>query len=262
NMIYIILSKNLELIKGIASSNFHLLRCKINNVFEFELKYENKEQAVIKKKNYNIELIDVAIPTPDDTYMMFLNQFSYEGSKKTKQIKLTGNKYITETEIPSPHYMFQDLCTIILKQAIFPWEDPKYQKRIKRVFIITIICLLEDNVSATNMLDNIYRPINKLFNELNKINTLSEKLEYIKNDYEIIIDPNKNKYNEKMARLLTSDISDKLRKNFALEHQLITIKNNSQYKSKYLEFILSKYIEIILILQYLVNNESPQYKYV
>lgn len=53
SMVYI------SFLKGLSLATFHLFRCKINIMFDFEVKYLDYPFSINKSKQFNVELIDV-----------------------------------------------------------------------------------------------------------------------------------------------------------------------------------------------------------
>lgn len=53
-------------------------------------------------------------------------------------------------------YMFTDIATILFNDALFIWEENKYDKRIKRIFYIILTCLANESLFEKFMI-YIYR---------------------------------------------------------------------------------------------------------
>ena len=252
--VYISLLKNLSLVRGMMPiSDFHLYRCKINTVFEFDVKYSGDPLTTNKTKQFSIELIDVSITTPLDTRPAFSKLYVYDDFQPFTEINIKapfGETLVTK--IPSPHYMFVDLASMILGEALFIWEDAKYEKRIYRLIFIIVICLLSDGEIIQNI-RYACATVHNLFTTLKSMNTIDQKLNFLAPHFDIIDDPNSNRLNNSMNKLLISPIN--------FRHLLIKLKPTSVYKLKYFEQLIEKYIQMLIVAQYILFNKSNYYNY-
>lgn len=256
-MVYISLLKDIVLIRGaMPISNFHLLRCKINTVFEFSVIYNDLPESTMKKnKRFPVELIDVSVPTKKDTRSIFSQKFKYRDYVPTTEINILqsfGQPLITK--IPSPQYMFSDLSSMILGDPLFSWDDRKYAKRINRLLYIIIICLITEKRSIPEI-RAIFSSINNLFINIKKLPTIDQKLQYLEAHFDIIRDPNNDVINNTMNELLTRRV--------VFNVMRVSLKYTSPYKNlKYFHHIIEKYIEMLIIGHYIINNVSKYYNYI
>jgi hypothetical protein len=141
--IYISHTTNLDFIKGYLMSNFILFREKINSVIELTI---TRTDGTPKKilRNIGIEIIDMSIPTIHSNRQKF-SDFFRENKKKFVPVKIIYRDISLETFIPSPYFMFADMCVMLFRGSVLGWTAAKYEKRIKRLFYITLPCLYMDN---------------------------------------------------------------------------------------------------------------------
>lgn len=253
--VFISLIKNLSLIRGtMPISTFNLYRCKINVVIEFEVKYINDIFVTNKTKNFSIELIDVSIPTQHDTKSIFLLQYQYANYKPITEININASQFgTTVTKIPSPYYMFCDLASMILGESLFVWEDSKYAKRIFRLMVISVICQISDNISIP-IIRNACAMVNDLYSILKNIDTIDDKLNFLTPHFNIVKHPYSDKINQIMNKNLLKPIN--------YNHLVIKLKSNSPYGAlNYFDQIIEKYIEMLIISQYILYNRSKYYNY-
>lgn len=248
--VYIALLDSMLFLKNYNLSDFHLIRIKMNNIFDFDVT-DISSNVSSKTMKANIELVDISITDRYDTKSINYLNYSYPDKKYFVPYKIDNPAFNTDIyyDIPSPQIMFADICNMLFIDNKFVWEDKKYLKRIKRLLNLSLVCLYDDGYTTREII-KAYAIVLDLFKQLNNVHDIKSKIGLVANDYEIII----NKYND--------DINQKLRHNFTrkymsldIKNHIVKIKDSSKYKSRYLEFIISSYIRIIIICNYILNNE-------
>lgn len=101
------------------------------------------------KLNVPSEIIDLSIAHPASHKKI--------DSNKIQQVSIdVGNDYDEKNDFNFITYnidgLFRDLMTILYEEVSFPWEDMKYEKRLKRLFILSIIDLFNNEKS-----ENVYQ---------------------------------------------------------------------------------------------------------
>lgn len=134
--------------------NFSLIRTKINFVAQFTTNDGGEEkQGLI---NIPGELIDVSI-----------SKFNDDRTKKKIKDEYTEYSFdgfgntIFKFFSYSMKGMINDLFSIIFVDSKFPWEDPKYKKRLFRLFFLSLIDILSLKKNETDL--------NKFLGKLTKI---------------------------------------------------------------------------------------------
>lgn len=118
--------------------DFSLVRMMIN----FTLVYERKGK--IGMTNAPSELYDLSIGQPDDKMYKVYNSdniipFEFEYG-------MEGDKSLTDTiYIPSIQTTILDLIFILFEYRDFPWEDPKYGKRLYRLLVLIFVTEMSKN---------------------------------------------------------------------------------------------------------------------
>jgi hypothetical protein len=139
-------------------TSFDLARVKINNKTTFDI------AGVKIEKNLSADLVDMSFIRSDDTKS--LNIHKKISDLNCEEWQITTLDYIT---IPflSPHYLFYDLCNMLVEEGIFPWTDKKYEKRLKRLFLMGLTSSFLIDSSTSNQLTCL----NTLHNILVSIDT-------------------------------------------------------------------------------------------
>jgi hypothetical protein len=171
---------------------FNLVRTKVNFNFVFE-----KPDGQTMTKLIGGELIDVSIPHRlDDNF----RHFYQEGPNNLLQLyDLSFGKTKIEFLSYTYFYLAQDLEFILFKFVKKPWQTPKYEKRINRLFYLYVIDLFI-KLDSTKKRKNI---LLELYNNIFKIDlTVDNILEYGKNILDFI-EFFINKYSEEGLLIIT-----------------------------------------------------------
>jgi len=131
--------------------------------------------------------------------------------------------------IPSADYMFYDINIIIIKEILFMWQEKKYDKRIMRSLLLSLICMIQRNTNIYTLF-NQYNQLISALTELNTLNNINEKYDYVV-----------NKFNPTIEILDTGK---------SYERQNIRIATSFNF---YLDTILCKHIQHIIIVKYLTE---------
>ena len=137
---------------------FNLVRMKVNfNTLVAERTAGGTGEFTTKKLSG--ELIDVSIPHRKDGEV---NHVFGDISGTFQNYVVVDDKKENELEIQSYtlEYMIHDLVRILFKDYNFPWEDAKYVKRVKRLFFLYFVQVLNahKSIDATrSMLDGMRR---------------------------------------------------------------------------------------------------------
>jgi len=251
--IYLVYMNHLVLMKKYKVSSFNLLRVKINNEIKFNVNIKNDDVDTSRSKKMfvNFELVDVSVSTPYDNIITWINLYFYPDTVNMVDYHIKNSNFPDQkiiTKVPSPQYMFGDIAVILFEEHPFIWHDQKYAKRIQRLFILILLSFYQDGLT-TNDIYEIYSNIETLFRHLTAADNLRSRLEIFQGQYNIIVNPHGNKINEN-SRVYYGDKYHELN----IEHLLLRIKSDSPYHYKYIEFLLSNYIRMILIGNYIINN--------
>lgn len=250
--IYILYVDNLKLNKGPYNlSDFDLYRLKINTVFNFNVIRENSPFNVKKNKQVAIEIIDVSINGLNDSRRPLYEQFSYGNEEDIINIDIGNINKMNKIrfKIPSPHYMYKDLATMLFTDAMFVWEDKKYAKRIKRFLYQTLICLTSDKIITTQILDK-FNTIKESFTDMQNLVDIDDKLSYISPYVNVIDHPQNDEITEIFNNTMKRNIND-------FDIKQLVFNNPSKYANcHYIEHVLLKYIEMLVVGNYLLTNRT------
>ena len=216
-------------------------------MFYFEVKYLDSPFLINKSKQFNVELIDVSVRLPIDVRQGLAVQYHYKDNPDLTTNKIKSPNGMSETRMPSPAYMFTDIATILFYDALFVWEEKKYDKRIKRLFYIILTCLV--NEKSVREVHDIYLSIKQFFVLVNNLKTINDKLNPLRIHFEISSSPLKDKLNKLLGKSIKQEI--------IIDHLEIKLKNDSPLKKlKFFEFLIEKYIEMLIIGEYILSNQS------
>lgn len=176
------------------TDNMHIVHNYVNVIISlFRLKLNNKLYLKINDKtipmNIPVELIDVSISHLEDNKIHFTELFNTDGNSKKMQdlnIILDNNSKLP-VSIPSADYMFYDINIIIIKEILFMWQEKKYDKRITRSLLLSLICMIQRRTSVSLLL-NQYNQFSTTLRELNNINNVDGKYNYIINKFSPFIE--------------------------------------------------------------------------
>ena len=142
--------------------NFNLLRAKFD--FDGHFVFTNGDSRIIKLDG---ELIDVTIINRDNTelphFMEHLDEFTaiYEVKSENGKNNFKFLGYSIE-------YLINDLERILFVDIDYPWNDPKYAKRIKRLLYLYFIVLLINQKFDTQIRLNYINNIKIIIDSIDK----------------------------------------------------------------------------------------------
>src|SRR5439155_4648551 len=123
--------------------------------------YSNGTSKIIQLDG---ELIDVSIVNKKDTNLIHVfdhkDKFIANYEFGIGENKFTFKGYSIE-------YLISDIERILFTDVEFPWEDPKYAKRMKRLLFLYFVLLLT-NKKYKNVA-NRYEYLNKIYIIINEI---------------------------------------------------------------------------------------------
>lgn len=118
--------------EGYHHASFHLVRTKI--IFSVLFRNNVGEQTPLRLGG---ELIDVAIPTRDDSKMS--DFFEKKGAIQAYELRY-GDREL-QFMGSSLDYLVDDLIYILWEVREYPWDDNKYRKRLNRLFYLSFVQL-------------------------------------------------------------------------------------------------------------------------
>ena len=245
NNIYISLLDELKFHKARGITNFILYRMKFNNIAYINKLIKNKTtgEETNEETQYNlgIEMIDVSISSINDTK---LSSQSFTMRKENpKYTNLKNYKIYDEQkiniDIPSMYYMFFDVSDMLFVESIFPFEAKKYEKRIRRLLLLSLICIYNEE-EETNAIINYFTNFKIVIN-MNKDLLINDKYNNIPHDNINILPMHKHNNQD------------------YTEFNILKLKNETIYF--YIDIFLENYYHCILIITYLLNNPIEQ-KYI
>ena len=124
---------------------FHLFRLKVNRRFKENIK-DNKGNDIVYNCGY--DLIDITI----------VNINEKTKTKDNEELIIPVNFGENKINISSIYYLYYDLIRMIFEDTIFPWYANKFDKRLKRFFIVYLYIQLLENkhdeiLSYKNLID-------------------------------------------------------------------------------------------------------------
>ncbi len=142
---------------------FYLVRSKVQFEFTF------KKDGVLHRKPIGGELIDVSIPVRNDDNGELLKNYDNWTANYALTLEETGDTLDLKAE--SLDGVAQDIHGIVFVQYDRPWDGPKFQKRLGRLFLLSIINTLgtlginsSDVASYLNQVQQeIITPLESLF---------------------------------------------------------------------------------------------------
>ena len=250
NPVYIAYLSNMAFARRYALSSFNLIRIKSSNSIDLRVTLNNLE--VTKKMFVNMELIDLSVSNIYDCKGIFNNHFYYPNYPETIDYINVNNLFSSNikfyTKLPSPNTMFADICHMLFTENLFIWEDPKFEKRIKRLFFLSLPCMYSDKLKTKNIYQ-IYDFTLQLFSRLSSLPDVYSRLAFFNGHYEIITSPYNDIINEKIKHNTTNIFTA-----LNITHKIVIIKNNSPYKFRYIEFLIANYIKMMIVANYIISN--------
>jgi hypothetical protein len=202
-----------------------------NNKIEFNLLRSKINFLLNNKKNVSGELIDISISSDNDYELKKLKgKNKFDNYFKKNIDKIYNSQYKFNYYIINTYYIVKDLYKILFINNKFPWEDPKYKKRLARFVYFMFLFLLDDN------------PINK-----STLFLIKDIFKIYKNNIQ------KNKYTKVNVDLL--DIVSIDIKNINNIRDVDNVKLK-QFKDYFIEYVNSVINIIDRILDYQKGNEK------
>jgi hypothetical protein len=136
--------------------DFTLARVKINNRTRIKV----GEDVLVK--NLSADLIDMSFCNPGDTKSKGIHTNVARLNKREHTERVIG-----KIKLPflTSHYLFYDLCNMIVEEGVYPWSDKKYAKRLGRLITMGVISSFSCDSSKENMLkqfDTILKTISNM----------------------------------------------------------------------------------------------------
>ena len=232
--------------------SFSLYRLKFNNALVMNLKKDSNPRDVPLKMKIPVELVDISMSLPTDNLYLFkqvyMRNVAPAGApggappaapkfNKFIDLEYTSNTNKANLSIPSPEYMFYDICAMLFVNQMVVWEDHKYFKRIERISYLAIICEL----MAGRTIDQLIADYNALLAFYQNLSAQNTSLDVV---YNIINDAAyPNKLNE--VKLNTGTPSEA--RVLQLTNPLINF---------YLDKFIANYLEMIVMLKYITLNPA------
>jgi hypothetical protein len=246
----------------IGTQKFSLVRIKINFKAYYTIKRNEKEY--IGAINTPGEFIDISIPyhIGDST-----EQFVWDDLKEyTMTFREDPNTIIFDSY--SIKQYFEDINRILFNVNIYPWQNIKYDKRLKRLMLLGYIDILSRVNHKLNFINN-KQSLMKLFSDLVSIlksinitptDDISAKFEEIRNKFGKISAKFEEikKFDEKMILII---FFNKL-VDFISKFTNPTNPTNLANQTEFIEFIkniigeINKLSELTKTLHELKNNSS------
>lgn len=117
-------------------SNFTLSRLKLKMILYSNFGSIEKPDLFNYYNSYQGELIDLNY--------IYYNDDTYDYMKQTKHYNVVCNKNTYQFEAPSLYYIIEQLMYILYKFELFPWNNNKYLKRLKRTLFLLIFIKSKD----------------------------------------------------------------------------------------------------------------------
>ena len=238
----------LKFSKTYLTSDFDLARVKINNIFDFNI------DGAKRSKTLSADIIDMSFINPGDT----------KSTNIHKKIGILGLSEFTmrrvdKYEIPwlTPHYLFYDLCNMIIEEGVYPWDDKKYQKRIDRLMTMGILSsMIAGNIKIAQLIKKIRELRGKSTEESYEIMSGYSKLDNI---IEFSIPTDHFTY-EILKSIYKSLMFN--RYSWHLREGVAVPANISAFMQTYLSFIFDKTSEIKLASLAIPINEEEYTRYI
>lgn len=247
--VYIAYMSNIGFARRYPISSFNLVRIKVNNTIVLKI---DKNDGIQRTKNLrvNMELVDISIPSIYDAKEIFYYHYRYPNFEEFLKCKINNPLFKNDQiyiSLPSSYAMFSDVCHLLFSENLFVWEDPKYAKRIKRLFFLSLPCLYQDSIQ-TNEIINFYSQMKELFEKSYGKTNIKDRLDLLANSYDIVTSP----YNDLINGQLKNNVTE-LFMNLNIIHRIVKLKYANL---RYLEFIIANYIKMLIVANYIINNTA------
>ena len=144
-------------------------------------------QVTYADEKFNLssgELIDISIPLPTDLgfgnlhtvqdFRDYVNDTIYKGYYNDPKTQLEFNYNMINND-----YIIHDLIKILFREKEFPWDDPKYAKRVNRLMLFYLIEIMGKEKITMDRLDEIIEDFTNLIDKIyGKNRMLSLELEH------------------------------------------------------------------------------------
>lgn len=176
------INESIKFTVGNNTVHFAIVRMKYN-LFAYAVTLDNK-LGMFKMPG---ELIDVSIGAFDDYVTKEIIPYSEEFLTEYKLSNYSTEYAIDEFKFSSYtiNGFIHDLMNILYKSSAFPWDDNKYNRRLYRILLLSIILLFNVNVQFSDDVKDILKaitefPTNDILGEEFK-NKITEIIEQLKN---------------------------------------------------------------------------------
>ena len=230
--------------------SFSLYRLKFNNSLIMNLKKDTNPKDMPLKLKIPVELVDISMSLPTDNLYLFKEVYmrlvapagGAVGGAPPKFNKFIDFEYTSNTNkaklsIPSPEYMFYDICAMLFVNQMVVWEDCKYFKRIERISYLAIICEL----MAGRTIDQLTADYNTLLAFYQNLSVQNTSLDVV---YNIITDA---AYPNKLREVKLNTGTPSEARVLQLTNPLINF---------YLDKFIANYLEMIVMLKYITLNPA------
>ena len=153
-----------------AEQKFSLVRIKVN--FRAYYTVERNSKSYVGAINVPGEFIDVSVPY-------------YIGDNKEKSFKwedLKTYKFDTadkkEFDSYSVEQYFEDIYRILYNVHKYPWDDEKYDKRLKRLVLLGYIDMLSKVKNDLSFIKGKYNQFKSLTSMMNAIQNITKSIDY------------------------------------------------------------------------------------
>ena len=162
--------------RGDKTISFDLFRTKAN----FKCFFTSTEQNEDKTKNGHFfdlggELIDISISKFEDSKRQKIcEDIEKHGlNKYIRKFKVKSKDSIYEIRCITIDYMIHDLEVILFSEQTLPWDDPKYGKRLPRLFFLYTCKILQEIAQGKISRNEFESMFNSLHDFCNKIINLT-----------------------------------------------------------------------------------------
>lgn len=173
---YISDNETLQFTTGDIFVSFILTRMKVNFKGVFV------KEGVPMSMNLPGELIDVTINAKESHKVPEFYKDRNENTKMYVHTDSTGQSI--QFRGASFLYLIHDLENILFNQTEFPWEDPKYVKRLNRLLYLYLIDILSDNNTLkVSQAANFLKELKTAINSSNMIAQLANLIRVSENEH-------------------------------------------------------------------------------
>jgi len=152
NMHYITINSSINSLIGESHFvQFYLYRIKLNVTLSHIINVDRNNNKEVSNLNIPSEFIDISIPKFNDLCLAKFRKKIYNGGLINNFFsKLSFNNGTKKNIlIYNIHYLIEDLNIVLFGQnSSIPWIDPKYDKRIKRLILLSFIFFIKNSLTS------------------------------------------------------------------------------------------------------------------